>query len=164
MITSLLYIIINLIIGGVITESTSVFLLNSILYLMMNFIIFFYFYSASLKTEESLKSIFEKGKVRIFLSKIVFLVSLLFTIKVNSTFSWILPWLTTFAAQIGGLNLFLFFYRIEEIMADYVHQEMTRNLILVYLSQIGCLIRAWIRFVFNGRGSAATDSPAKVMK
>lgn len=34
------------------------------------------------------------------------------------------------------LNLFLFWHineGIEEIMADYVHQEMTRNLILVYL-------------------------------
>jgi len=34
------------------------------------------------------------------------------------------------------LNLFLFWHineGIKEIMADYVHQEMTRNLILVYL-------------------------------
>lgn len=110
-ITSLSYIIINVIIGGVITESTSVFLRNSILYLTVNLIIFLW---ASFKKKESLKSIFDQGKVRIFLSKFVFLVGLLSNITVNSTYSWIWPWLATFASQIGGLNLFLFFFDKKE--------------------------------------------------
>lgn len=113
-ITSLSYIIINVIIGGVITESTSVFLRNSILYLTVNLLIFCYFYGTSLKKKESLKKIFDQGKVRIFLSKFVFLVGLLSNITVNSTYSWIWPWLTTFASQIGGLNLFLFFFDKKE--------------------------------------------------
>jgi hypothetical protein len=113
-ITSLSYIIINVIIGGVITESTSVFLRNSILYLTVNLLIFCYFYGTSLKKKESLTKIVDQGKVRIFLSKFVFLVGLLSNIPVNSTYSWIWPWLTTFASQIGGLNLFFFFFDKKE--------------------------------------------------
>ena len=107
--TSLSYIMINLIIGRFLTENTSVFFQNSILYLTVNLLIFFYLYGASIKKKESLKSIFDQGKVRIYLSKLVFLVVLLSNITVNSTYSWIKPWLATFASQIVGLNLFFFF-------------------------------------------------------
>lgn len=113
-ITSISYIIINVIIGGVITESTSVFLRNSILYLTVNLLIFCYLYGASLKKNQSLKCIFDIVKVRIFLSKLFFLVILLSNITMNSTYSWIWPWLATFASQVGVLNLFFFFFDKKE--------------------------------------------------
>lgn len=113
-ITSLSYIIINVIIGGVITQNTSVFLHHSIPYLTVNLLIFFYFYGASFKKKESLQKIFYLGKVRILLSKLVFLIVLLSYMPVNETYSWICPWLTTFASQIAVLNIYLFFFDKKE--------------------------------------------------
>ena len=113
-ITSLCYTIINIIIGGVIADSRSVFLRSSILYLTVILFIFFNIYCASLKRDESLTSIYNQLKVRILLSKLVFILVILSYIRVNSTYSWIWPWLATFASQIGVLNLFFFFFNKKE--------------------------------------------------
>lgn len=108
-ITSLSYIMINLIIGGVITQNTSVFFNYSIPYLIINIFIFIYLYVASFKKKESLKNLFELGIVRIITSKFFFLIVILSYMTVTDTYSWICPWLTTFTSQITALNLFLFF-------------------------------------------------------
>lgn len=68
-ITSLFYMFTNVIIGRILSDSTAIFFCISVLYLIFNFFIFLVLWVSSLKTGESLINLFEKGKVRIVLTK-----------------------------------------------------------------------------------------------
>lgn len=113
-ITSLFYMFTNVIIGRILSDSTAIFFCISVLYLTLNLFIFLFLWVSSLKTEESLINIFEKGKVRIVLTKLAFLIYILYSIHFDSKNNWIWPWLATFASQIVALNLFLFFFDKKE--------------------------------------------------
>lgn len=105
LITSFSYLFLNILIGAVIAD-IEVFFRCTMLYVTIQSLIGMILYLVSLLTNESLTCIFNKVKLKIFISKLVFLSMTLNSI--NFHYFLVSLWLQTFTFQLIVLNIYSF--------------------------------------------------------
>ena len=111
-IPSLSYLILNIYIGRLITDNAKVFERCTILYIFVIVFISLSLYIVSLKTRKSLTQIFNDFKVKIFLTLLLFLDPILYSLckELNVQYTWVPDWLLFFKLEIAVFGLLKFYF------------------------------------------------------